>query len=130
MKIQHVCLLASLLLLTVVLAACGSPEPNEPASAETSASEGTGVDAGATTYEPAYPAEVSAEGLTEEDIAQQEATHSHGDGEEHAHGDEGDHAHGEGDEHAHEGGEEHAHDDAGDHGEDHEHDGEDPPHAH
>jgi hypothetical protein len=65
-------------------------------------------------YEPAYPGEVSSEGLTEGDVAQQETTHSHG-GEEHSHDD--------GDEHAHDDGDEHEDDDGShDHGEDGKHD--------
>ena len=44
-------------------------------------------------FEPAYPADVSSEELSEADVAQQE-THSHGDGEEHSHA-EGDPEHGE-----------------------------------
>jgi len=45
-------------------------------------------------YEPAYPEDVSSEGLSEDDVAQQE-THSHG-GEEHSHDEDGiqdDHKH-------------------------------------
>lgn len=39
-------------------------------------------------YEPAYPEDVSEEGLTEEDVEQQEAGHSHGSGtEDHTHED-------------------------------------------
>jgi len=39
-------------------------------------------------YEPAYPEDVSEEGLTEEDVKQQEAGHSHGPGtEDHSHED-------------------------------------------
>ena len=71
------------------------------------------------TYVPAYPEDVSDEGLSDEDVAQQEA-HSHGE-EEHSHGeedhshneedhshDEEDHGHGEG-EHSHGEGEDHDH---------------------
>ena len=69
------------------------------------------------TYEPAYPSEVNAAGLNDEDVAQQETTHSHG-GEQHEHGD-GEHEHGDGEQHEHGDGEQHEHGD-GSHG-DHDH---------
>ena len=46
-------------------------------------------------YEPAYPTDVSSEALSEGDVAQQEAEHSHDGGDEHSHEDES-HEHGEG----------------------------------
>lgn len=49
-------------------------------------------------YEPAYPAEVSGEGLTQQDVTQQEAPHSHDGGEPHAHDEE---TREEGDNHGH-----------------------------
>lgn len=85
-------ILALALALGVVAVACGAPD-----SADTSAAEAPGRQSGPehseeVTYEPAYPADVSAEGLTEADVAQHE-THAHGDdGEEHDH-DESTHAH-------------------------------------
>lgn len=54
-----------------------SPESEDPAGSEASAST-TGSAEDEVAYEPAYPEEVSSEGLTEEDTAQQEDTHSHG----------------------------------------------------
>lgn len=42
-------------------------------------------------FEPAYPEDVSAEGLSTEDISQQETQHSHDGGEAHSHGDNGTH---------------------------------------
>ncbi len=64
----------------------------EPAAAETPAEDATPPDAttpaGEVTYEPAYPADVSSEGLSEEDTAQQEGSeHSHG-GATHTHGED------------------------------------------
>jgi hypothetical protein len=52
------------------------------------------------TYEPAYPEEVSAEALSDEDVSQQDAAHGHAEGAEHAHGDD-QHSHGEGADHDH-----------------------------
>ncbi len=67
-------------------------------------------------FEPAYPAEVSTEGLSDEDIAQQEsAVHSHDAAGSH---DEG-HTHDKG--HSHEGGEPHSHGEEPGHDEDPEH---------
>lgn len=43
-------------------------------------------------FEPAYPTEVSAEGLAEKDVAQQQTPHSHDGGAVHAHGDSTEHA--------------------------------------
>lgn len=100
----------SMLLLALLSLACHSPpstsqadsadpaaspivsEPQDPPPAE--------VDQKPVSYEPAYPAEVSADGLDADDAAQQEQAHSHG-GDEHSHG-EGAHEHGgDGDEHGH-----------------------------
>lgn len=93
----------ALLLATALVVGCAgdasdSAGEDPPAPAESA----DGVE-----YEPAFPEEVSSEGLTEGDAAQQEAhthadgeTHSHGEGEEHAHdGDDGDHAHDGGEDH-------------------------------
>jgi hypothetical protein len=49
------------------------------------------------TFEPAYPADVSREGLSPQDAAQQEMPHSHDGGAEHTHADEPDQGEGEGD---------------------------------
>ncbi len=72
-----------------------APEQTEPTAAEPSPPASSEEVA----YEPAYPADVSSEGLSEEDVAQQEADHSH-DGGEHSH-DGGDHTHDEDDGHQH-----------------------------
>lgn len=96
----------SILPLVFLVAGCHG-EPNEraadpPGAAEASASGGEATaesPASDVTYEPAYPTDVSEEGLSQEDTAQQQATHSHG-GEEHSHGEGDEHSHGEG-EHTH-----------------------------
>lgn len=91
--------------------ACGSAEAPPPdAAAPPSDPPPPAAEAGAggVTYEPAYPEEVSSEGLSEGDVAQQEASHSQGADEEHSHG-----------------GDEHTHDAA-----DHPHDGPEADHSH
>lgn len=80
-------LLSVLSLLAIGCQPTESDPPSEPAAAEAPTEEA----ADAVTYEPAYPAEVSEEGLTEADTARQKAEHSH-DGDEHSHGD-GSHTH-------------------------------------
>ncbi|HVS02932.1 MAG TPA: hypothetical protein VMT16_09190 [Thermoanaerobaculia bacterium] len=90
----------SILPLLLLAIGCRSEAPNESASEEPAATEAPSATATETpdadvAYEPAYPADVSAEGLSEEDAAQQQATHSHG-GEEHSHAEGEDHPHGEG----------------------------------
>ncbi len=94
-RIRHLLLLSTLTLALVSTACRG--EPAEPATIDEAAAS---IEAPATAspdagvaYEPAYPAEVSQEGLEDEDKTQQEASHSHG-GEEHAH-DDGSHSHDE-----------------------------------
>ena len=102
-------LVLTTLTLAIASLACDRTEPQEqpPAAAPPDAAtatatstlvspEGTDVPSSETpdaaeevAYEPAYPDDVSAEELTEGDVAQQEAGHSHDDGEEHTHdGDE------------------------------------------
>ena len=85
--------------LLLPLGACGGdtaePSAEEPAAgaaAETSPAPA----AGEVEYEPAYPEEVSAEGLAESDAAQQEEAHAHGD-ETHVHEGAGDEEHDHGD---------------------------------
>jgi hypothetical protein len=87
--------------IVVVIGACGRDEA-PPAAGETGAAAAaapsptpTGV-----AFEPAYPADVSKEGLSQQDVTQQETPHSHDGGEEHTHAgekddakDEGDHGH-------------------------------------
>lgn len=116
MKSKSALSLVSAFLILLGLAACGSPEADAPqmGSAESGGVETSAADE-TPSYEPAYPADVSADGLTEEDVAQQVGTHSHGDGEEHSHADEAGHSHGGGAEHDPEAGDQ-------DHGEE-------PPHA-
>lgn len=106
MKIQAA-VLAILILLANGLVACGGDRPasddaesaraaaTAPDAAETASGEGV-------TYEPAFPEEVSSEGLSEQDVAQQEAGHGHSEGADHDtdHGDVG-HSHREGADHDH-----------------------------
>lgn len=87
--------------LMIVLASCQPSEPAAPAPASEPAApetpESTAPPATEeVSYEPAYPTDVSSEGLSEGDVEQQEASHSHG-GAEHSH-DDGEHSHGEGEE--------------------------------
>lgn len=96
-------LILSLLALTFL--ACQQPASEEtttpapePAAAASDSSPAVETEAGVE-YEPAYPTDVSAEELSEDDVAQQETTHAHDGGEEHAH--EGDH--GESEKEAHDG---------------------------
>lgn len=117
--------LLSTLTFTLYAIGCQSREASEPPAAQEAAAAEAAASSRPTpeepaesvTYEPAYPSDVSAEGLSDEDTAQQEASHAHG-GEEHTHGGEehahadGDHAHDDG-EHSH-GDEEHAHGDGHD----------------
>ncbi|MEE8525023.1 MAG: hypothetical protein V3T72_13895 [Thermoanaerobaculia bacterium] len=107
-------LLLSTLTIVLVSTACQRGEIEElTPEAESTAAESTVVpDAAAdVAYEPAYPADVSTEDLSEEDEDQQEAGHPHGDGDH----DDASHPHGDGD---------HDQDDASQtHGdEDHDHD--------
>ena len=96
------------MLLTLTFVACGAATTPEAEEAATETAPAGATDA-AVAYEPAYPDEVSDEGLSEEDVEQQEGEHTHGDGETHSHDDEGEHGHDDGD-----------HDD-GDHEDDHQH---------
>ncbi len=88
----------TILLLVTLSLGCGGAEPSsreggdEQMLQNEAAAEAA---AEAVEYEPAYPAEVSGEGLSEEDVAQQQTGHSH-DGGEHSHGPDG---------HSHDGGE-------------------------
>jgi hypothetical protein len=113
------CATVSIFAFTLLCLGCQKTAPVEPANGEAPAVEerGTASTASEVTYEPAYPTEVSEEGLDEEDVTQQTTTHSHG-GAEHSHGD-GEHSH-EDEEHAHDEGE-HAHDEEATH-DDHRHD--------
>lgn len=97
--------IALALALVIGLAACGSKasEGHDAAALDT---ESPAAKAGTpevpeaetpeaeVTFEPAYPEEVSEEGLSETDTDQQKEEHSHGDGAPHTHGEEGDHSHG------------------------------------
>ena len=98
--------LFSLLSIPLFALACQNGESAEPAGEEPAAAEAPASDV---TYEPAYPTDVSEEGLSEGDTAQQQATHSHG-GDEHSHAEGEDHPHGEDEDHPHGEGEgEHSH---------------------
>lgn len=123
----------AMLALLIAFGACGQATPDAP-SVPPGARPSSGVNAAGpapvdepsdteatdVAYEPAYPAEVSPEGLSAEDTAQQTAAHTHGDGEPHVHGDGEDHTHGDGEAHTHGDDEAHVHDGEGNHG-DHEH---------
>ena len=80
--------------LVLTVSACGpgsksEPEAEQPAASESSQQVAPSTEEEEVIYEPAYPADVSEEGLTEEDVEQQEAGHSHGPGaEDHIHEDE------------------------------------------
>jgi hypothetical protein len=68
--------------LVLTLGACGPSPKSEPqgeqkAPTVDSSDEATAPIVDEVAYEPAYPEEVTDEGLTEEDQAQQEAGHSH-----------------------------------------------------
>ncbi len=115
----QVLLLSALLLSAVV--GCGAPEAAAPAQphrepATQSAAKSGESEAPDVNYEPAYPEEVSTEGLDEKD-KRQAASHSHG-GDEHTHGGET-HSHGD----AEHGGEDGRGQDGHSHGgaDDHEH---------
>lgn len=95
---KPILLCTTLAIAALLTAGCRQDAPAGSPSAEPATTEAPAADAEASStpseqvaYEPAYPAEVSAEGLGEQDVAQQEAGHSH-DGEEHSH-DDGDHSH-------------------------------------
>ena len=85
------------LLLTVLATACQQPAAELPAPEQPTAPTARSALADEPqqdlTYEPAYPADVSSEGLDADDTAQQ-TTHSHG-GEGHSHGEDS-HTHDEG----------------------------------
>lgn len=94
-KTQSVLLLTTLA-LTLFSTGCRQGKPEKQPSADESAATAAQTTTAPTeevAYEPAYPTDVSAEGLSDEDVAQQEFGHAHG-GEEHSHGD-GSHTHGE-----------------------------------
>lgn len=99
-SLRRLALAASLLLPAALLAgACGrdAGDGTGEAAAETpaaAASPTAGV-----AYEPAYPTDVSAEGLSAQDVSQQEIPHRHDGGEEHTHGEGEDAA--ESDDHGH-----------------------------
>ncbi len=91
-------LLSSMLTIAVVSCQSSEPEPPPAPAAEPNATGSAAPDPVATdaptppaseevAYEPAYPADVSSEGLSDEDEAQQKAGHSHGDAT-HSHGED------------------------------------------
>lgn len=84
-------LLAPAILFVLATTALGCSRPAE--TPETAAPTGPAVASAAATapaeqiqFEPAYPAEVSSEGLSPQDTGQQTQPHRHDGGEEHAHG--------------------------------------------
>ncbi len=82
----------AILTLVLTLVAC-APSPKSEPQGEQSAPAAKGSErvapptAEEINYEPAYPDDVSDEGLTDEDVEQQEAGHSHGAGADHTHED-------------------------------------------
>lgn len=90
MKRFRISTLVSTTLIVLGTAACQS-EDAQPRDAPTNdpvppAAEAEQAPDAEIAYEPAYPADVSEEGLTDADTSQQENTHSHG-GVEHSHDD-------------------------------------------
>ena len=78
--------------LALTLMACApsqksEPQGEQPVSAAESSEQVAPSTAEEVTYEPAYPQDVSDEALTDEDVEQQEAGHSHGPGADHTHED-------------------------------------------
>jgi hypothetical protein len=71
--------LAALALGALLALGCSAPAGSEQAP-----SEAAGTDTDAVAYEPAFPEEVSAEPLTDDDVQQQESAH----GDDHAHGED------------------------------------------
>ena len=86
-------LLFALLAASLPFTACqkADPKPSEASPLSHTPEAGDGADHGeeseasSVEFEPAYPTEVSPEGLSTEDIAQQEEQHSHADGKPHSH---------------------------------------------
>ena len=94
------------LLLALISPACQQTASEETATdvqkpAAASDSNAVADSDPAVEYQPAYPTDVSSETLSEDDIAQQETTHSHDGSEEHAHDDEN--GHGDSEEETHDG---------------------------
>ncbi len=89
----------SLIVLCFGLGACGDAETTPRAESTRSSEPDPSPEPseGAVTYVPAYPEDVSSEDLSEDDVEQQQSTHSHG-GEEHSHDDET-HTHNDDEEH-------------------------------
>jgi len=82
----------AVLAFVLTLIACAPSSKSEPAAeqpvpAATSSEPIAPPTANEVTYEPAYPEEVTDEGLTDEDVKQQEVGHSHGPGADHTHED-------------------------------------------
>lgn len=104
-RTQLAILLATFLVVLATLACGGGAADAPPATEDAPAAEAPDAaepateepDAEDVAYEPAYPTDVSEEGLSDEDLAQQDTGHEHG-GEGHAHG-EDTHTHGEDDAH-------------------------------
>lgn len=78
------CFLLLPMLLTLTFATCGGTTTPEAEEAATETAPAGATDA-AVAYEPAYPDEVSDEGLSEEDVEQQAGEHAHADEEDHEH---------------------------------------------
>ncbi|MDA8016911.1 MAG: hypothetical protein MPN21_05625 [Thermoanaerobaculia bacterium] len=92
-------------LLVMSFAACGTPTETveQDPSSTTNARAENDASEDEVQYEPAYPADVSTEDLSDDDVAQQHAhshdsaDHEHGEEDDHEHGPEGDHTHDDGD---------------------------------
>ena len=76
-------LFATTLIAVALLSSCQGTTADESDAASSPAAESDAQ----VEYEPAYPTDVSAEGLSEDDVSQHEAAHSHGE-EEHTHGED------------------------------------------
>jgi hypothetical protein len=76
--------------LALLAGACGggAEPPRAEGTPPATAAEASADRTGGVAFEPAYPGEVSEEGLSERDVEQQQMLHSHDGGEPHTH-DEG-----------------------------------------
>ena len=86
-------LVVSAIAVALALGACSRDRAEPPAAATSTAPAASAAapspTPGDVAFEPAYPPEVSAEGLSKQDATQQQKPHRHEGGEEHTHGDEG-----------------------------------------
>ncbi|HVR30992.1 MAG TPA: hypothetical protein VMS86_15835 [Thermoanaerobaculia bacterium] len=86
--------------LTFYAAACGSSADSSGGEAAPAMGAAPSPTPQSVVYEPAYPEEVSEEGLSQDDVSQQQTSHRHDGSEAHAHdGDDGSHTHDESETH-------------------------------